>query len=38
MSKEDAERILNALKDDEKDIQKKVQRQVKAGNYSGKDW
>jgi len=38
MSKEDAERILNALKDDEQDIQKKVQRQVAAGNYSGKDW
>jgi len=38
MSKEDAERILNALKDDEQDIQKKIQREMKAGNYGGKDW
>jgi len=38
MSKEDAERILNALKDDEQDIQKKIQRQTVSGNYTGKDW
>lgn len=38
MSKEDAERILNALKDDEQDIQKKIRRQVVAGGYSGNDW
>ncbi len=38
MSKEDAERILNALRDDERDIQKKIQRQVGAGDYKGKDW
>jgi len=37
-SKEDAERILNALRDDEQDIQKKIKRNVKAGNYTGKDW
>lgn len=38
MSKEDAERILNALKNDEKDLQK--QRQAKtSGNYRVlKDW
>ena len=38
ISKEDAERILNALRDDEQDIQKKIKRQKVAGNYSGKDW
>jgi tetratricopeptide (TPR) repeat protein len=38
MSKEDAERILNALKDDEKDIQKKIQREISASGYVGKDW
>jgi len=38
ISKEDAERILNALRDDEQDIQKKIKRQRKAGNYTGKDW
>lgn len=38
MNKEDAERILNALKDDEKDIQKKIQRQLRSGDYTGKDW
>lgn len=38
MSKEDAERLLNALKDDEQDIQKKLRRTVKGGEYSGKDW
>ncbi|MCP4686298.1 MAG: tetratricopeptide repeat protein [bacterium] len=38
MSKEDAERILNALRDDERDIQKKIKRQVAVGDYTGKDW
>ena len=38
MSKEDAERILNALKDDEKDLQKKQQRYKARGNYRGDDW
>lgn len=38
MSKEDAERILNALKDDEQDLQKKVRRETVRGEYSGKDW
>jgi tetratricopeptide (TPR) repeat protein len=38
MSKEDAERILNALRDDERDIQKKIKRQVSVGDYTGKDW
>lgn len=38
MSREDAERILNALRDDEQDLQKKVKRQRKAGDYVGKDW
>ena len=37
MSKEDAERILNALKD-EQDIQKNIKRVKAGGNYSGKDW
>lgn len=38
MSKEDAERILNALKDDEQNIQKRINRQNRTGNYTGKDW
>jgi tetratricopeptide (TPR) repeat protein len=38
MSKEDAERILNALRDDERDIQKKIRRQAASGDYQGKDW
>ncbi len=38
MSKEDAERILNALKDDEQDIQKKIRRETVKGDYVGKDW
>lgn len=38
ISKEDAERILNALKDDEEDVQKKVSRQLTGGDYSGNDW
>jgi len=37
MTKEDAERILNALKD-EQDVQKKIRRMNAKGNYSGKDW
>lgn len=37
MTKEDAERILNALKD-EQDVQKKIRRMQAKGNYSGKDW
>ncbi|MFQ6002461.1 MAG: tetratricopeptide repeat protein, partial [Candidatus Zixiibacteriota bacterium] len=39
MTKEDAERILNALKDDEKEIQKKQQRFTRSpGRKGGKDW
>ena len=38
MSEEDAERILNALRDDEKEIQKKLKRRQVAGDYVGKDW
>jgi tetratricopeptide (TPR) repeat protein len=38
ISKEDAERILNALKDDEEDVQKQVSRQLTGGDYSGNDW
>lgn len=38
VSKEDAERILNALKDDEQDQQKKVRRQLTGGDYNGNDW
>lgn len=38
VSKEDAERILNALRDDEQDLQKKIKREVKVGEYTGKDW
>jgi len=38
MSKEDAERILNALQDDEKDIQKDLQRHQAQGGYQGNDW
>ncbi len=38
MSKEDAERILNALKDDEKDLQKEQQRFKAQGSYQGNDW
>lgn len=37
MSKEDAERILNALRD-EQDIQKNIKREVIGGDYIGKDW
>jgi tetratricopeptide (TPR) repeat protein len=38
ISKEDAERILNALQDDEQDQQDKVKRQVRGGEYRGNDW
>lgn len=38
MSKEDAERILNALKDDEREVQKKIKRVMTNSDYSGKDW
>jgi Ca-activated chloride channel family protein len=39
MTKEDAERILNAFKDDEKDLQKKQKREIPAsGRRGGKDW
>jgi Ca-activated chloride channel homolog len=38
ISKEDAERILNALKDDEQDVQKKIKREVMGGDYNGNDW
>ncbi|MEW6050579.1 MAG: tetratricopeptide repeat protein [Candidatus Zixiibacteriota bacterium] len=38
MSKEDAERILNSLRDDEQKLQKKAKREVVAGDYTGKDW
>ena len=39
MTKEDAERILNALKDEEKDIQKKQKRVAQtSGGRTGKDW
>jgi len=38
MNKEDAERILNALRDNEQDTQKRLKREVKVGEYSGKDW
>ena len=38
ISKEDAERILNGLKDDEQDVQKKVRRHNVPTNYTGKDW
>lgn len=38
ISKEDAERILNALKDDEQAQQEKIKRQLKTGDYTGKDW
>lgn len=38
MSKEDAERILNALQDDEQDIQKRIRRNKTGTGYVGKDW
>jgi Ca-activated chloride channel family protein len=39
MTKQDAERILNALKDEERDLQKKQKRVVQtSGGRGGKDW
>lgn len=38
ISKEEAERVLDALLDDERKQQKKIKRQVIVGSYSGKDW
>ncbi len=38
MSKEDAERILNALKDDEQKIQQALKRARGEAVYTGKDW
>ncbi|UCD64211.1 MAG: tetratricopeptide repeat protein [Candidatus Zixiibacteriota bacterium] len=38
ISREDAERILNALRDDEQETQKKIKRRAKASDYLGKDW
>jgi tetratricopeptide (TPR) repeat protein len=38
ISKEDAERILNALRDDEQELQKKIRRAKGSGDYVGKDW
>lgn len=39
MTKEEAERILNAFKDDEKDLQKKQAKEVQGrGTRGGKDW
>ena len=30
--------VGSALKDDERETQKKVKRNIRGGNYSGKDW
>ncbi len=38
MSKEDAERILNSIRDDEKDTQRQIKRDVSPSDYNGKDW
>jgi len=38
ISREDAERILNALRDDERELQKQIKRQEKTSDYLGKDW
>ena len=38
MSKEDALRILNALQDDEKEVQKQLQRYMGNARKSSKDW
>ncbi len=39
MSKEDAVRLLNALKDDEKDVQKELKNKLAEGQYKvDKDW
>lgn len=38
MEKEDAERILNAIAGDEKDLQKKLRKRKVKSSYQGKDW
>ncbi|TKJ42344.1 hypothetical protein CEE37_01290 [candidate division LCP-89 bacterium B3_LCP] len=38
MSKEDAERLLNALQSDEKEVQENLHRQPAAASGKGKDW
>jgi len=38
MTKEDAERILNALRDDEKEIQKDLRKLQGPSDYQGNDW
>lgn len=38
MSKEDAQRILNAISGDEKQLQKQVRRIKVKSSYQGKDW
>ncbi len=39
MSKEDAIRLLDAIKDDEKDLQKELRNQPMEGRYKiDKDW
>ncbi len=38
LSKEDAERILNALRDDEQEMQENRKKIQARGNYIGKDW
>jgi len=38
MKKEDAERILNAIAGDEKELQKKVRKLKLKTDYRGKDW
>lgn len=38
MNKQDAERILNAISGDEKDLQKKMRRVKVNAGYKGKDW
>jgi len=38
MSKEDAERILNGLLDNEQEMQEKVKKKRIRGDYRGKDW
>ncbi|MGD8922972.1 MAG: tetratricopeptide repeat protein [Candidatus Zixiibacteriota bacterium] len=38
MSKEDAARILNSLRDDERELQRRLKRDHKRSDYNGKDW
>lgn len=38
MSQEDAERILNALRDDEKEVQKDLRKLQGPSDYQGNDW